>query len=264
MIFDMKKINMMHSVVLLACVLICSSCMNERKLMSVFDSEKITERRAHDGFERIEILGSPTVYYAQADSFSVCVKGPKSIVEDIITEVDGSTLKIRNRGKIGIFNFTVVDDDETAVYVTSPDLTHVQLSGSGDFVSDGRIDTDHASFVLRGSGDIDVADVICDDCEVLLVGSGDFDMKRLDAKEVAVSLIGSGDIEMNLWNVTSTSLALKGSGDIETVFKEGCRHVDCELQGSGDIKLAGAVSRFNKHKVGSGNIDSSRLIVTPN
>ena len=118
--------------------------------------------------------------------------------------------------------------------------------------------------MLRGSGDIDVADVICDDCEVLLVGSGDFDMKRLDAKEVAVSLIGSGDIEMNLWNVTSTSLALKGSGDIETVFKEGCRHVDCELQGSGDIKLAGAVSRFSQHKVGSGNIDSSRLIVTPN
>lgn len=260
----MKKINMMHSVVLLACVLICSSCMNERKFMGVFDSESITERRAHDGFERIEILGSPTVYYAQADSFSVCVKGPKSIVDDIITEVDGSTLKIRNRGKIGIFNFTVVDDDEIAVYVTSPDLIHVQLSGSGDFVSDGRIDTDHASFVLRGSGDIDVADVICDDCEVLLVGSGDFDMKRLDAKEVAVSLIGSGDIEMNLWNVTSTSLALKGSGDIETVFKEGCRHVDCELQGSGDIKLAGAVSRFSQHKVGSGNIDSSRLIVTPN
>ena len=260
----MKKINMMHSVVLLACVLMCSSCMNERKLMSVFDSEKITERRAHDGFERIEILGSPTVYYAQADSFSVCVKGPKSMVDDIITEVDGHTLKVRNRGKIGIFNISVGDDDQTAVYVTSPDLTRVQLNGSGDFISNGRIDTDRAIFVLRGSGDIDVEDIICDECEVELVGSGDFDMKRLDAKEVAVSLIGSGDIEMNLWNVTSTSLALKGSGDIETVFKEGCRHVDCELQGSGDIKLAGAVSRFSQHKVGSGNIDSSRLIVTPN
>ena len=261
----MKKINMMHSVVLLVCVLMCSSCMNERKLMSVFDSEKITERRAHDGFERIEILGSPTVYYAQADSFSVCVKGPKDVVGDIITEIDGNTLRVRNRGKIGIFNITIGDDDnQTAVYVTSPDLIRVQLNGSGDFISDSRIDTDHATFVLRGSGDIDVADVICDDCEVLLVGSGDFDMKRLDAKEVAVSLIGSGDIEMNLWNVTSTSLALKGSGDIETVFKEGCRHVDCELQGSGDIKLAGAVSRFSQHKVGSGNIDSSRLIVTPN
>ena len=260
----MKKINMMHSVVLLACVLICSSCMNERKLMSVFDSEKITERRAHDGFERIEILGSPTVYYAQADSFSVCVKGPKSMVDDIITEVDGHTLKVRNRGKIGIFNISVGDDDQTAVYVTSPDLTRVQLNGSGDFISNGRIDTDRATFVLRGSGDIDVEDIICDECEVELVGSGDFNINRLEAKDVSVSLIGSGDIEVNLCNVETTSIALKGSGDIETVFKEGCRHVDCELQGSGDIKLAGAVSRFNQHKVGSGNIDSSRLIVTPN
>jgi len=260
----MKQLVMMKGAALLACVLMLGSCINERKFMGVFDSEKITERRAHDGFERIEILGSPTVYYAQADSFSVCVKGPKSVVDDIITEVDGHTLKVRNRGKIGIFNISVGDDDQTAVYVTSPDLTRVQLNGSGDFISNGRIDTDRAIFVLRGSGDIDVEDIICDECEVELVGAGDFDINRLEAKDVSVSLIGSGDVEVNLCNVENTSIALKGSGDIKTVFKEGCRHVDCELQGSGDIKLAGAVSRFSQHKVGSGNIDSSRLIVTPN
>ena len=241
----MKKINMMHSVVLLVCVLMCSSCMNERKLMSVFDSEKITERRAHDGFERIEILGSPTVYYAQADSFSVCVKGPKSMVDDIITEVDGHTLKVRNRGKI------VGDDDQTAVYVTSPDLTRVQLNGSGDFISNGRIDTDRAIFVLRGSGDIDVEDIICDECEVELVGSGDFDINRLEAKDVSVSLIGSGDIEVNLCNV----------GDIKTTFQDACRKVDCELDGSGDIKLSGEVVHLNRHKVGTGDIDTSNLHV---
>jgi len=260
----MKQLVMMKGALLLACVLMCGSCINERKVLGVFDSEKISERRAHEGFEKIEILGSPTVYYAQADSFSVCVKGPKSIVEDIITEVEGSTLKIRNRGKIGIFNFTVEDDDETAVYVTSPDLIRVQLNGSGDFISTGRIDTDHASFVLRGSGDIDVEDVICDDCDVQLVGSGDFDIGRLDAKEVAVSLTGSGDMEMNLWNVATTSLALKGSGDIKTVFMDGCKQVDCELHGSGDIKLSGEVAHFNHHKVGSGDIDTSGLSVTPN
>ena len=261
----MKKVNMMRSVILMACVLMCVSCINERKVLNAFDSEKIVERRAHDGFEKIEIHGSPTVYYTQADSFSVCVKGPKDVVGDIITEIDGNTLRVRNRGKIGIFNITIGDDDnQTAVYVTSPDLIRVQLNGSGDFISDSRIDTDHATFVLRGSGDIDVEDVICDDCKVELIGSGNLDISRLEAKDVSVSLIGSGDVGMDLWNVETTSLALKGSGDIETVFKEGCRHVDCELQGSGDIKLAGAVSRFNQHKVGSGNIDSSRLIVTPN
>lgn len=255
----MKKLNVMKGALLLASVMICASCVNERKVMSVFDSERISEHRDHKGFEKIEILGSPTVYYTQADSFSVCVKGPESIVEDILTEVDGSTLKIRNRGKIGIFNISVGDDDETAVIVTSPDLTYVQLSGSGDFISNGRIDTDHATFVLRGSGDIDVEDVICDDCDVQLIGSGDFDIKRLDAKEVAVSLIGSGDIEMDLWNVATTSLALKGSGDIKAAFMEGCKSVDCELHGSGDIKLKGEVARFNQHKVGSGDIDTSNL-----
>lgn len=257
----MKQLVMMKGAALLACVLMLGSCINERKVLGVFDSEKVTERRAHDGFEKIEILGSPTVYYTQADSFSVSVKGPKSIVEDIITEVDGSTLKIRNRGKIGIFNFTVVDDDETAVYVTSPDLTRVQLNGSGDFISNGRIDTDRAIFVLRGSGDIDVEDIICDECEVELVGAGDFDINRLEAKDVSVSLIGSGDVEVNLCNVENTSIALKGSGDIKTAFQNACRKVDCELDGSGDIKLSGEVVHLNRHKVGTGDIDTSNLHV---
>jgi uncharacterized Zn ribbon protein len=257
----MKQLVMMKGAALLACVLMLGSCINERKVLGVFDSEKVTERRGHDGFEKIEILGSPTVYYTQADSFSVSVKGPKSMVDDIITEVDGHTLKVRNRGKIGIFNISVGDDDQTAVYVTSPDLTRVQLNGSGDFISNGRIDTDRAIFVLRGSGDIDVEDIICDECEVELVGSGDFDINRLEAKDVSVSLIGSGDIEVNLCNVETTSIALKGSGDIKTTFQDACRNVDCELDGSGDIKLSGEVVHLNQHKVGTGDIDTSNLHV---
>ena len=176
-------------------------------------------------------------------------------------EVSDGKLTIRNRGKIGIFNISVGDDDQTAVYVTSPDLTRVQLNGSGDFISNGRIDTDRAIFVLRGSGDIDVEDIICDECEVELVGSGDFDINRLEAKDVSVSLIGSGDIEVNLCNVETTSIALKGSGDIKTTVQDACRKVDCELDGSGDIKLSGEVVHLNRHKVGTGDIDTSNLHV---
>ena len=257
----MKQLVMMKGAALLACVLMLGSCINERKVLGVFDSEKVTERRAHDGFEKIEILGSPTVYYTQADSFSVSVKGPKSIVEDIITEVDGSTPKIRNRGKIGIFNFTVVDDDETAVYVTSPDLVHVQLSGSGDFVSNNQLDTDVMNIVLRGSGDVSFKDIICDVCTTELVGSGDIRIDYLNAKTSTAVLVGSGDIRITEANVQETDLSLKGSGDISIDFEEGCRSAQCHLAGSGDITLSGTLTHYDCKKSGSGDIHTDDLIV---
>ena len=239
----------------------CVSCHPGRIHFDSSSSERLTEVRPLKGFEKIEISGSPTVYYTQADSFSVKVEGTSEGIENILTEVDNGTLCIRNRGKMGVIN--VVFDNETTpiIRVCSPDLISVTLNGSGDFISDHRIDTDNMDIVLRGSGDIDVKDLISDRCHIELVGSGDIDVERVDAQEVSVVLIGSGDIDLNLWNVATTSLLLKGSGDIDAEFCEGCQSVDCEIRGSGDINLQGEVSHFSNHKSGSGDVSVDGLTV---
>ncbi len=238
-----------------------ASCVNRINGLDFTPGEKVTESRPHKGFERIVINGSPTVYYTQADSFSVTVKGPSNIVEDILTAVDGKQLTIRNRGKIGVFNFSVHDDDEVGVYVTSPDLTAINLNGSGDFVVRQKVDTDKLSIVLRGSGDIDFEDIICDDCTTELIGSGDIDIKRLDTQNSTISLIGSGDISVKQWNTRATDVMLKGSGDISVDFVEGCQAAECQLTGSGDISLKGVLGHYSGQKRGSGEIDTEKLSV---
>ena len=208
---------------------------------------------------KIEISGSPNVYYTQADSFSVKVRGPKDGLENILTDVNDGTLSIRNRGKMGVVNIVIRDEDQAEIYVTSPDLVSVRLSGSGDFTAEQRIDTDQMEVVLRGSGDMRIKDLICDDCHVELIGSGDIDIDRLETKESDVTLVGSGDIVIGLWRVLSTHLSLKGSGDIKVDFNEGCQAVNSELRGSGDITLRGVVSQFKMQKTGSGDIDTDHL-----
>jgi hypothetical protein len=115
--------------------------------------------------------------------------------------------------------------------------------------------------LLRGSGDIQVSDLICGRCHVELIGSGDLDVSRLEAQEVSGLLIGSGDLDLGLLKVDDTSLSLKGSGDIDADFREGCGSVDCELRGSGDITLKGTVRRFNQHTTGSGSVDIDKLSI---
>ena len=184
-------------------------------------------------------------------------------MKNILTEVEGKTLVIRNKGKLGMFNIQLGDDDELAVYVTSPDLIAIRLNGSGDFISKQRIDTDKMDILLRGSGDIDVKDLICDRCEVELIGSGDIDLDRLDTKDLSASLVGSGDIGLHLWNTADARLALKGSGDIDASFHQNCDAVACELRGSGDITLKGEVKRFSKEKSGSGDVSVGQLSIRP-
>ena len=240
----------------------CSSCMSELKGNTVFSSgPQVTDVRQLKGFDEIEISGSPRVCYTQADSFSVRVKGTREAVDNLLTDVDGKTLSIRNRGKINLINISFDDNNSLTVYVTSPDLTSIRLSGSGDFEANDRVDTDRMDIVLRGSGDIDMKDIICDRCDVELVGSGDISLGSLEALDASAALVGSGDIKLGLLRVKDTHLSLKGSGDIQADFKEGCEAVECVLRGSGDISLKGKVSKFNQRKSGSGDIDIDRLTV---
>jgi hypothetical protein len=260
-VMNVKRM-MMASAVVLAMSMGLTSCKTEWKRINVMDDgPKLTESRPLKGFEEIEISGSPRVCYTQADSFSVRVKGTKTGIENILTDVDGKTLTIRNRGKISLVNISFSDDDALTVYVTSPDLTAIRLNGSGDFESDSRIDTDRLDIVLRGSGDIDVKDVICDRCEVELIGSGDINVTNMEAIETSASLVGSGDLNLGLMRVKDTWLSLKGSGDIEADFREDCGSLECELRGSGDITVKGSVRQFDSHKNGSGDIHIDRLNV---
>lgn len=256
-----KRQKAVVGLMLLTAALTMMSCQVSWRKQSIFGSHSVTENRHLKDFEEIQISGSPTVYYEQADSFSVRVTGQKDQVENIITERDGKTLHIFNKGKFWLFNVQFASDDGLAVYVTSPDLTSIRLNGSGDFISRQHIDTDNMDILLRGSGDVQVNDLICDRCHVDLVGSGDLEVSRLEARKVSASLVGSGDLDLGLLKVYDTTLSLRGSGDIDADFREGCGSVDCELRGSGDITLKGTVRRFSQHTSGSGGVDIDKLSI---
>jgi hypothetical protein len=248
------KHSLVYSLFILVMVQMLVSCVYRENVL-VSDSKRITQQRLLRGFERIDIYGSPTVYYTQADSFSVRLEGPENILSEVLTEVEGNVLSVRNKGKIGIVNISVGSVGDVNVYVSSPDLIGVQLFGSGDFKAERHVDTDNMSIALRGSGDIDFSDIICDNCSSELVGSGDVKIRRLKAITSSISLVGSGDMTISQWDVKKTDINLRGSGDVKVNFVEGCKAVSCNLVGSGDITLKGHLDSVEKHKTGSGDIE---------
>ncbi len=195
------------------------------------------ESRQLRGFERIALLGSLDVKYAQADSFSVLVQAPVDVLKDVETRVDGSVLRINMKSKESFVDLLGSDDDIT-VYVTSPDFLGIELKGSGDFECQGLLDTDTLDMLLLGSGDIEFKDIICDQVRVKLIGSGDIDVKNVKALHSDVELVGSGDVKIHFTE----------SGNVKS-----------NLLGSGDIKFSGTVNDLKSNVRGSGDMDSQRL-----
>ncbi len=222
-------------------------------------NDKAEENRPLKGFERIRLLGSPDIKYAQGKTWSVRVKAPKNEMKKVVTRVEGNCLVVSMQGN-NTFSFRPMKDNGVTVYVTSPDLVGVEVNGSGDFESKGPVDTDNLDIKLKGSGDIVFYDVICDRIKTSVVGSGDVEIKNVTTQYSSVELVGSGDVKMSQKKVKQTQLELKGSGDIK-VNNDQCGTVDCRLIGSGDITLTGCVKKLNRTTRGSGDIETTGLTI---
>ena len=215
-----------------------SSC--TRAFVKKDRSDMAEERRSLTGFERIELLGSLDVKYHQADSFSVMVKAPKSVIDLVETRVEGNKLVARIKGSGRAINLRMADGDDVTVYVTSPDFLGIELKGSGDFDCHGLLDTDTLDVAVQGSGDVEFGRIVCDRLNVSLTGSGDVQANQVTAQQTEIELVGSGDVE----------LAFDKSGTVVS-----------QLVGSGDIELRGDIRELKQQKRGSGDINTKRLVV---
>ena len=165
-----------------------------------------------------------------------------------------TTIKPFAQGKTGNY----FESDDIKVYITSPDIIDVSLMGSGDFIAQNHIDTDNLKIELKGSGNIEIADVICDRIQTTLVGSGDVSIGHVVTGSSDIELVGSGDIDINHERANRIDIMLKGSGDIRSTF-QACGDVVSELRGSGDITLGGDVRSMQFRKVGSGTYHTEDL-----
>lgn len=220
------------------------------------NDNKVSEQRSLSGFEKIVLKGSPTIKYTQGKQFKVEVQAPKDMVKNVQTNVRGKVLEVSVKSRR--WSWRGNKDNDITILVSSPDLIGVELQGSGDFECKSHLDTDNLNILLKGSGDIFFADIICDKLNTSVVGSGDLNINKVIAQTAEIDLVGSGDIKIKEQKVNQTKVGLKGSGDI-VLMLQNCGVVDCRLLGSGDITLQGDVTKLNSYTRGSGDIHTQKL-----
>ncbi|UCD63324.1 MAG: DUF2807 domain-containing protein [Candidatus Zixiibacteriota bacterium] len=183
----------------------------------------VTEERDVKAFTKIKSSGSFDIFVTVGSEQSVSVTFDDNLIEYIITEVRGKTLKIYSDESIN-------SRHDCRIEITAPSLESVRLSGSGD-VEVVNLDQDFFEYSVSGSGDMRAEGKVMN-LEVSVSGSGDIDTRELEAQDAVVTVSGSGDVRV--YASQSLDARVSGSGDIS--YYGDPDDVSSRVSGSGSIK----------------------------
>ena len=245
------------------------------------------ETRTVDTFTRLSFRVSGKLYLKQGSPQKVEMEGPKDVLREIETKVDGDKLIIGKEGKW--MNWGWGDNDKITVYVTVKDIEAVSVSGSGDLFGQGKFTTGNLKLNVSGSGSMEIEADANGDIEADVSGSGDVKLKgscnnfesdvsgsgkvnlaiaireRADfslsgsgkilaegsAREVKTNISGSGKVLASNLETEKCDIRISGSGDVEINVKTD---LDATISGSGSVTYKGNPSHVNSHSSGSGSI----------
>ena len=223
------------------------------------------DRDAKD-FKGIEVSSSANVYVRQAAAYKVVIEAQKNIADVFETVVEGGILKLKF--KSGSWNMQF---DKLNVYVETPSVSSLSISGSGDVTVETPFEGDDLSISvsgsgnvkadktltfkkletqISGSGDMNLSDVASDDVSSKVTGSGNIELKG-KAQTAHFTVAGSGDLEAKNLIAKSVVASVGGSGNITCHADEA---IDANAGGSGEIKYSGNATSVKSHAGGSGAV----------
>lgn len=205
-----------------------------------------TEHRNQRGFDAIELEISANVYIKQADQFEIKIDAQQNILDILRTRIRGNTLVI-DYEEMCVMNRSSID-----IYISMPELSELNVDGSGDIVSDDVFGSDEIYMSISGSGSIDV-EVEAEEVDLKISGSGDIIVSGRTVK-LFTSTSGSGVIQANRLKADNVKVRISGSGSVKVYAIE---YLETKISGSGSVYYNGD-PRINSNINGSGRIRKIR------
>lgn len=190
---------------------------------------------------KIKVLGSMEVIL-DSGATAVRVEADENLLPYIITDVDNNWLELRMKN-----NISYNTKNTMRVYITTPTITHLKLSGSGNVSSEKKFwSKQPIHFDIAGSGDIDI-NVNTPKVDADIAGSGNLNITG-ETRDVDVSIAGSGNYKGIDLKAENANIKIAGSGDA-MVFADV--KMNARIMGSGNVKYRGNAT-IDQKILGSG------------
>jgi hypothetical protein len=217
-------------------------------LCAVFGQGISKETRNLKGFTKVSLGIAGDLKINIGPEFSVVLEGTKTDLEQIITEVSGERLLIKQER--WRFNFK----ERVSVYLTMPSLSGLSVSGSGQAeILDAIKDADKLNLNVSGSGNINTAGLVVDEMNCDISGSGNISIRSegsADRGDITIS--GSGGYSGESMEIDHLDVNISGSG--HCLCKAG-DSLTASISGSGNVTYVGD-PKIDAHISGSGHVRS--------
>lgn len=187
-----------------------------------------TEPRFASPFTEVNSNGSFDVLITPGESWSVTVNAESNLIPYIDTNISHGILELSVNGVNFLDNTRPME-----IYVTTPVLNAIRLSGSGDVIS-GFFAGEEFTVVLSGSGHIKTA-FHSNEADLTLSGSGNIEVNG-DMDKGRLTISGSGKIMGYGMKVKECIATVSGSGDVY-IYPTDKLHAN--IMGSGYVFYAG-------------------------
>jgi hypothetical protein len=212
----------------------------------------VKETRDVKDFTKVSFGVSGNLYINIGPEFKVVLEGEKRDIEDIITDVSGGKLVIKNENW-RMHNWRMNGNEKVTVHITMPELKGLGVSGSGKAEIKDAVKTEELNLNVSGSGKIYTTDITISSLDCGISGSGDIILGGSGTSSRAdISISGSGNYVGEPLKIESAEIHISGSGNCSCYVTESLR---AGVSGSGNVTYEGN-PRVDAHVSGSGKVRS--------
>ena len=206
-----------------------------------------TQTRTVSAFSKISVSSGIDLFLTQGNQEQVRVEADTDVIDQIITRVEGETLKIyiKNRN-----NWNWGWNQVRRVYVTFDDLTDLDASAGSDVKADGPIKTDQIRIAASSGSDIEITNLKAQKVRVEASSGADADVSGETDNLSADSSSGS-DIDCSNMVCKNCEASASSGSDIVVNVTES---LNAHASSGGDISYTGNPRQKNIDESSGGDV----------
>ncbi len=191
--------------------------------------DDVSITRTVGAFDEIEMGGEFEVYLTQGPAEDLRLEGPENVIADLKTTTRNHKLEIEFRSR------RVKLKDPVRVYITTPELTSLDISGANTVKGVTDWNVKDLDIKTSGSGEIDLVVRGADSVFSRVSGSGEVMLKG-DAHRHDLDISGSGKLKAFKLQTNISDVKISGSGTAEVTVLEKLK---ANISGSGSVYYYG-------------------------
>jgi hypothetical protein len=202
----------------------------------------VKQSRNVGSFKQIETSGAFDIVLKQGPAEEVAVETDENLQNLVSTKVEGTTLEIDTKDRVGHFT-------KMKVYITVKELDKISASGAVNVETESPLNLENLDIECSGSVKTNMEMAIRNlkiDCS----GSGKLYMKGTASR---VEVDGSGAVDLFAYDLLTEeyNIDLSGAGKAEINVTKKLR---AEISGAGSIRYKGSPSEISQEVSGAGTI----------